>query len=159
MESKNTLETLRSLNPLELAIGSGVTFPIQLDTKTYKVWDSKSKTVQEVKLRGWYPKRGDLDLIKHNIESALVYPLGFRLREEEYGNNLEASIEEPNTQKLRFFIRLAVRNLVNEYEGRVRLKNVQFKATADGIAMRVHYSVIMDNPLEDYMDIYITNNT
>lgn len=155
----NPLEILQTLTPQELAVGSGVTFPIEITNKTRRVWDESTRTYKDKQVSGWYPKLGDLDLIINNLQSVMLYPLGFRLRQEDYGNNLEACIEEPNTQALNFFIKDEIRSLLVRYEGRISYKSCKIKNLPNGIAVRIHYTINTDVPLDDYLDMFIPSNS
>ena len=155
----NPLEILQTLTPKELAIGSGVTFPIEITKKTRRVWDDTSHSYVEKELKGWYPKLGDLDLIINNLQSAFLYPLGFRIREEDYGNNLEACIEEPNTQALNFFIKDEIQSLLARYENRISYISTQMKNLPEGMAIRIHYRLNTEVPIEDYLDLFVPSNS
>ena len=154
----NPLEILQTLTPQELAIGSGVTFPIQLTKKTRRVWDDKTQSYVSKELTGWYPELGNLDLIKENLTSLLLYPLGFRIRQEYYGNNLEAAIEEPNTQALRFYIKHQIRALFAT-ENRITYQGIQIKNLPEGIAVRVRYTLNSEVPIDDYLEMFVPTNS
>lgn len=156
--TKSIIEILQGLTPLELAVGSGVTFPIKITHKPKRVWDSVNKKVIEVNQSGWYPKMGNTDLIKHNLETALLYPKGFRLREEDYGNTLESIIEEPNTQALKFYITNAIRTIIGNYESRITFKEVQTRTNGATVVIRIHYTINTEQPIDDYLDLYMINN-
>ena len=101
------------LNPKQKAIGSGITFPL------------------EVKNGGVYPVLGDIKLIEDNINSLILYPVGFRYRQEEYGTAVESYLEEPNTQALRFYIKNSLIAGIAQYEPRIFFNDLTTKAYED----------------------------
>lgn len=155
----NPLEILQTLTPTELAIGSGVTFPIEITETTRKVWDDSSKTYTSKKVKGWYPKLGDINLIKHNLESLIVYNRGFRIRQEDYGNVLESLLEEPNSQALRFYIKQEIISLFNTFEPRISFKHFQMNYVQAGLIIRITFSLNSEVPIEDYFELLIPSNS
>lgn len=155
----NPLEMLQNLTPQELAIGSGVTFPINITKKTRRVWDKDTNTYKDKEVSGWYPELGSIDLIRNNLESLLVYNLGFRIRQETFGNNLESVLEEPNTQALNFYIKHEIRSLFSIYEPRIFFKNMRMQTHPAGLIIQVTYGINSDVPIEDYLNILIPNNS
>lgn len=150
--------TLQQLTPAQLSIGQGVTFPIQISSK--KVWqlNLSNKKWEEVEVRGWYPISGDTDLIRNNLQGCLLYQIGQRLRQEEFGNNLESCLEEPSTQVLVFFIENMIRTLISRYEDRITYKNTNIYTPKPGILyIRVQYQV-RDDTLEEYLDFAINKD-
>lgn len=149
---------LQLLTPSQLAIGSGVTFPIEIKSKKVKTWNPQEKKWADNTLQGWYPESGDVKLINHNLESLLLYQIGQKLRDEKFGNTLEACIEEPNTRALYFFIEYHIRQIITQYESRISFKKIEAHKLPVGVLIRLHYRVNIDNPLDAYMDFMVSNN-
>lgn len=155
----NPLEILQTLSPQELAIGSGVTFPIEITERVRRVWDETTKTYVSKKVKGWYPKLGDINLIKHNLESLIVYNVGFRIRQEGYGSKLESILEEPNTQALRFYIKHEIRGLFSVYEPRIKFKSMKMINHQAGLVLKITYEINSEVPIEDYLNVLIPSNS
>lgn len=88
------------------AIGIGAIFPIELKE------NDQGQT-------GWYPVYGDSKLIEENIKALLLYEIGQRLRQEDFGTKLIEVLEEPNTSALSFLVREYIMQALAKYESRV----------------------------------------
>ena len=80
-------------------IGSGGYFPIELtqaqDNKGNNLFiDTNNGLKPKI---GWYPIKGTTNLIKQNIISLLIYHIGQRFRQEEFGTRIYECLEEPNS--------------------------------------------------------------
>ena len=137
------MKELQEMNLNELAIGNGMLFPIVIS-------DSEKGS-------GWYPVKGDTNLIKHNLESLIIYPMGFRFRQEEYGTRLWSYIEEPNTQALRFYIKNSLIAGIAQYEPRIFFNDLTTKAYEDKVFFRFTYG-IQGTSLEDNLSTAMTRN-
>lgn len=93
------------------AIGVGAIFPIELKE------NDQGQT-------GWYPVYGDSKLIEENIKALLLYEIGQRLRQEDFGTRLIEVLEEPNTSALSFLIREYLMQALNKYESRVQVTKI-----------------------------------
>lgn len=93
------------------AIGIGAIFPIELEE------NDQGQT-------GWYPVYGDSKLIEENIKALLLYEIGQRLRQEDFGTRLIEVLEEPNTSALSFLIREYIMQALNKYESRVLITKI-----------------------------------
>lgn len=93
------------------AIGIGTIFPIELKE------NDQGQT-------GWYPIYGDSKLIEENIKALLLYEIGQRLRQEDFGTRLIEVLEEPNTSALSFLIREYLMQTLNKYESRVQVTKI-----------------------------------
>lgn len=93
------------------AIGVGAIFPIELKE------NDQGQT-------GWYPIYGDSKLIEENIKALLLYEIGQRLRQEDFGTRLIEVLEEPNTSALSFLIREYLMQALNKYESRVQVTKI-----------------------------------
>ena len=93
------------------AIGVGAIFPIELKE------NDQGQT-------GWYPVRGDSKLIEENIKALLLYEIGQRLRQEDFGTRLIEVLEDPNTSALSFLIREYLMQALNKYESRVQITKI-----------------------------------
>lgn len=115
-------------NILEKVIGSGVLFPIKLET------NSRGQ-------RGWYPVTGSTDLILHNINSVIQYELGFRIRQEDFGTRLWECIEEPNTQAQAFIIDQFLKQALLKFEDRIIYKGSSIVRDSSKLTIVVHYTI------------------
>ena len=93
------------------AIGIGAIFPIELKE------NDQGQT-------GWYPVYGDSKLIEENIKALLLYEIGQRLRQEDFGTRLIEVLEEHNTSALSFLIREYIMQALNKYESRVQVTKI-----------------------------------
>lgn len=93
------------------AIGIGAIFPIELKE------NSQGQT-------GWYPVYGDSKLIEENIKALLLYEIGQRLRQEDFGTKLIEVLEEPNTSALSFLVREYIMKALAKYESRVAVTKI-----------------------------------
>ena len=110
-------------------IGNGALFPIKLGK------NSEGQT-------GWYRVYNDTRLIENNIQSILTYELGFRFRQEYFGNRLNECLEEPNTQKLNFMIQQFIDIAISPYEGRIALKNITTSRINQILDILVEYEIL-----------------
>ena len=114
-------------------IGCGALFPIELSDKTIvtKVvtYDEETQQYHEEEVteivKGWYPVNGDKDLIVNNIKSILLYDIGQRFRQEDFGNKLISVIEEPNNAVLTFLIFKYIKEALYNFENRVNIKSLK----------------------------------
>ena len=93
------------------AIGIGAIFPIELKE------NNQGQT-------GWYPVYGDSKLIEENIKALLLYEIGQRLRQEDFGTKLIGVLEEPNTSALSFLVREYIMQALAKYESRVAVTKI-----------------------------------
>ena len=89
------------------AIGKGATFPIKL-----------SELIDGT--MSWQPVSGDIQLLEDSLRSIMLYTLGQMMRKEDFGNNLEDFLEEPNEQALSFLIVQSIKNSINTWEKRIK---------------------------------------
>lgn len=134
---------METKNIKDQAIGSGVLFPFEVTTV-----DGKS---------GVYPVTGKVDLIENNITSLMVYPRGFKFRQEEFGNILETYLEEPNTQALAFLIKANISSIIRAYEPRVELSKISTQQYESWIKAQIHFN-ISGTPLPAYTEVFLNRN-
>lgn len=134
---------MEELNIKQKAIGSGITFPFKLGSKDGK--------------KGLYPVLGDTNLIENNVHHLILYPIGFRFRQEDYGTNLRAYLEEPNTQALTYIIKSLLKNAIALYEKRILLYQIESVQYEDWLANRLYYR-LRNAPLEAYTDVAMNRN-
>lgn len=79
---------------------------------------------------GDHPISSSTKLIRQNLRALILYELGFRIRQEEFGTRLWECLEEPNTQALNFLIYEFLKDAILTYEGRIEL--VDSEAARDG---------------------------
>lgn len=134
---------METLNIKDKAIGSGITFPFNLENKNGK--------------RGLYPSLGDINLIENNVHHLILYLVGFRFRFEEYGTGLKTYLEEPNTQALMFIIKRLLKTTIAAYESRIILTQIESTQYEDWLVNRLNYQ-LKGTPLEAYTDVAMNRN-
>ncbi len=87
-------------------IGSGPTFPIRLSQ------NHGGKT-------GWYVENGTIDLLRSDLSSYMIYQVGERIRQENFGSRLSECIEEPNTSALVNLVRSFTIASIKPWEPRI----------------------------------------
>ena len=110
-------------------IGRGVLFPIQLST------NSEGKT-------GGYPVGGDKSLVVNNVNAILLYMLGERSRQEDFGSRLWECIEEPNTQAQAFLINSFLKEALNSWEDRIIYDHAEVTREANKLHIRLFYKLV-----------------
>ena len=112
------------------AIGIGAIFPIELKE------NDQGQT-------GWYPVYGDSKLIEENIKALLLYEIGQRLRQEDFGTRLIEVLEEPNTSSaLSFLIREYIMQALNKYESRVLITKISSTRLNQKLHILLEYKII-----------------
>lgn len=110
------------------AIGIGAIFPIELEE------NDQGQT-------GWYPVYGDSRLIEENIKALLLYEIGQRLRQEDFGTRLIEVLEEPNTS-LSFLIREYIMQALNKYESRVLITKISSTRLNQKLHILLEFKII-----------------
>ena len=111
------------------AIGIGAIFPIELEE------NDQGQT-------GWYPVYGDSRLIEENIKALLLYEIGQRLRQEDFGTRLIEVLEEPNTSALSFLIREYIMQALNKYESRVLITKISSTRLNQKLHILLEFKII-----------------
>ena len=111
------------------AIGVGAIFPIELEE------NDQGQT-------GWYPVYGDSKLIEENIKALLLYEIGQRLRQEDFGTRLIEVLEEPNTSALSFLIREYIMQALNKYESRVQVTKISSTRLNQKLHILLEFKII-----------------
>jgi phage baseplate assembly protein W len=130
-------------NILEKVIGSGVLFPIKLET------NSRGQ-------RGWYPVTGSTDLILHNINSVIQYEIGSRIRQEDFGTRLWECIEEPNSQAQAFLVNQFVKQAMVTWEDRIYLTKTELVRQGTKLSVIIHYTLKNTNFSDEISATYET---
>lgn len=111
-------------------IGSGVLFPIELNL------NDNGKV-------GWYPVEGNTKLIDNNLEALLLYQLGERFREENFGTRLWECIEEGNTQAQAYLINAFMKEAISTWEERITYKGTSI--TRDGSKLNIEFTYVIND--------------
>jgi phage baseplate assembly protein W len=110
--------------PIQNFIGSGLTFPIELDNGRGVI------------------KTG-FDLIRSSIRSIIMWPEGQRFYLAEFGSKLEKLIEEPNDDILKQIIYTFIVDPINQWEKRIQLLNAQIEDINDhAIHIKLSYRIL-----------------
>ena len=120
-------------------IGVGALFPIHLSTN-------------EEGNKGWYPAEGDPTLIENNLRALIEYSIGQRFRQEDFGTRLWECIEEKNTQVTNFLVRKFLREAIQKYEQRVKIKRVITEREYTKLHIIMEFVIVGINQ-ESYMSI------
>lgn len=143
-------------------IGSGAYFPIEISTLTDENGKPQTVTMPDGKVvvkKGWYIKRGDIDLIKHNLTSILTYQIGQRFRQEDFGTRTWECIEEPNTSALNLMIKNFVKDGISTWEPRIKaLKVLTLKPSKESIYLKIYFKVQDSQSVEELNFQYNLNN-
>ena len=143
------------------SIGSGAYFPIKLTT-VLKEDGTPDKVVLPdgslVDKVTWQPLFGSMDLIKQNITAILVFQLGQRFRQEEFGSRTWECIEEPNTQALSFMIRDFIKDGISSWEPRVKAMNTLVTRTQEGVHIELYFTLNDNQNIEEISFDYNPNN-
>lgn len=89
----------------------------------------------------WKPIKDSLQLIEENLRSLILYTVGSRLRQEEYGTRLWECLEEPNTQALQFLIEQFLKDAISQYEDRIEYKSSTVSRDFDKLYIELHYQL------------------
>ncbi len=120
------------------AIGIGAIFPIELKE------NSQGQT-------GWYPVYGDPKLIEENIKALLLYEIGQRLRQEDFGTRLIEVLEEPNTSALSFLVREYIMQALNKFESRVQVIRISSTRLNQKLHILLEFRII-DLNLDSFIE-------
>lgn len=132
-------------NLYENLIGKGMLFPIQLTQ------NEKGET-------GWYPVKGDPNLIKENLTALIYYMIGQRIRQENFGTRLWECIEEPNTQALAFLIKDFLTQAITSWEDRITIQSIDVARVGSKISILLTY-VINGTNSSQYVNVEYETNT
>ena len=115
-------------------IGKGALFPIVLST------NKEGKT-------GWYPADGGRALIVNNLNGILIYMIGERFRQEDFGTRLWECIEEPNTQAQAFLVNTFLRDAISSWEDRIQFDHSEVTREANKVHIQMYYTILqLDQP-------------
>jgi phage baseplate assembly protein W len=98
--------------PIQNFIGSGLTFPIELNNGRGVI------------------KTG-FDLIRSSIRAIVMWPEGQRFYLAEFGSKLERLIEEPNDDVLKQIIYTFIVDPINQWEKRISLTQAEIVSVDD----------------------------
>lgn len=110
-------------NILVKAIGSGALWPPKLTDGN------------------WLPVKGDIELIADNIRAIMTYQIGFRLRQEIFGNVVEKCLEEPNIYLTKMLVTRYTREAIQAWEPRIELKTIEVNSTSTKIEVHLTYLI------------------
>lgn len=132
-------------------IGSGGYFPISLtqaqDSEGNNMFiDTPNGLKPKV---GWYPIKGTPNLIKQNIISLLIYHIGQRFRQEEFGTRIYECLEEPNTQVLEFLVKDFIRDSINHWEPRIEALAINTTREYDKILITLRFRIKLSRAVDE----------
>lgn len=120
-------------------VGTGALFPIELTTKQDSGVNQQSSDGKVVV--GWYPKAGDINLIKQNLISIINYQIGQFMRNEEFGTMLWDLLEEPNTPVLEAAVQQYIENGISAWEPRITALGVKTYRSGETIYVTIRFRV------------------
>lgn len=97
----------------------------------------------------WSPLRGDTRLIKQNIAALLIYQIGFRFRQENFGSRIWECLEEPNDNVVETLIRNFLAQTMAAWEPRVSLVKVSTVRYFDKLAIKLFIQVRGDRNVQE----------
>ena len=129
-------------NILEDFIGSGVTYPIELDS------------------RGCVSISTGFKLIESSIKICTAWPLGQRFFLAEFGSQITRILEEPNDTILKHLLSTFFKDAVEKWEKRVEEVIVTFQDLSyTKITVKVDYRVINTPRTETFIFPFYRNIT
>lgn len=81
-------------------------------------------------------------MIEENIKALLLYEIGQRLRQEDFGTRLIEVLEEPNTSALSFLIREYIMQALNKYESRVLITKISSTRLNQKLHILLEFKII-----------------
>lgn len=138
-------------------LGSGVIFPIKLSTPVDENGNPEMVStvvdgeIVEVPKVGWYPETST-ELVKNNLTSLLIYHIGERFRQEEFGSRLWECLEEPNTQLLTYMATKFVKDSISFWESRITKISVETLKEDTKLYLKIHCTV--DNEITESLIEY-----
>lgn len=107
----------------------------------------------------WRPTFGSPELIKASLTSLMSYVVGFRFRQEAYGNRLWETLEDPNTPVLRTQIRDYIRDAIAKWEPRIKAISTQVESSGSSITITLKYMLADKSADELVFNYDIINST
>lgn len=110
----------------EILIGNGMLFPIKL-------------TQNDLGETGWYPVKGDLELIKNNLRTLVECHIGQRFRQEYYGTRIWECLEEPAIPMLLYMVNYFIQETISLWEPRISFSKVEGYMKGSEIYLELRY--------------------
>lgn len=125
--------------PVQDFIGSGITFPIQLQN---------GKAVVD----------SGFNLIRASIKTILSFQVGTRFFLAEFGSRIEELLEEPNDEILRNLINTFVIDAVTKWEKRVSTISTSIDSISDEqINIQIIYQILNSNTVDNFIYPFYKN--
>jgi phage baseplate assembly protein W len=125
--------------PLKDFIGSGISFPIQLN-------------------QGRAVLSSGFELIRSSIKMILGWPVGSRFYLAEFGSKLEELLEEPNDDILKQIIYTFVVDPITVWEKRVSLVDVSLEdVTSTKLNLRMTYRIVNSQTTDTFVFPFYRN--
>lgn len=99
------------------------------------------------------------ELIKQNLTSIMVYMLGQRFRQENFGCRIWECLEEPNTQTLNFMIRDFIKQAIANWEPRITAVGTSLIAKGSTLSITLKYKLGNSPVSELTFDYNLLDNT
>lgn len=88
----------------------------------------------------WRPLSSQ-ELIKNNLTSLMVFMLGQRFRQENFGCRIWECLEEPNTQALNFLVYNFIKSAIAAWEPRIKALGTSVIARGSTLTITLRYSI------------------
>lgn len=99
------------------------------------------------------------ELIKQNLTSIMVFMLGQKFRQENFGCRIWECLEEPNTQALNFLIRDFVKQSIASWEPRITAIGTTIISKGSTLSITLRYK-LGDSPISELtFDYNLLDNT
>lgn len=128
-------------------IGSGAGFPVKLS----QVLDSNGDPiyVDGIPSMTWGILEGDVDLIRQNLTSILIFQIGQRFRQENFGTRIWECLEEPNNQAAAFLVKKYIEDGITAWEPRINSLEVTGNRDNDTIYIHIRFKVNQSQSVEE----------
>lgn len=94
----------------------------------------------------WKNEEDAMALLKSDLKSHLVYQVGTRLRQEDFGNRLEECLEEPNTNILVRSVTNFILESLNGWDSRIdRMGPEHIKVIPGQASIQVELTIPLTN--------------
>lgn len=99
------------------------------------------------------------ELIKNNLTSLMVFMLGQRFRQENFGCRIWECLEEPNIQTLNFLVYNFIKDAIAAWEPRIKALGTSMVANGSTLTLTLRYSLGNTDISELTFDYNLQDNT
>lgn len=119
--------------PIQNFIGSGLTFPIQLENGKGKLFTG-------------------FELVRSSLRMILAWPYGHRFLLGEFGSRIEELLEEPNDEILKNILETFIIDAISDWEKRVEVISVDIQdKTATELTVNLTYRIVNTQSVDNFI--------